>query len=70
MGWIFVATLCTQWAVTHLEVGRASILIIIELITAVTSALWIGGERISGLEILGGLLILIAAVIEAYRAEN
>lgn len=63
--WIVIATLSTQWAVTKLEVGRASILIIMELITAVLSALWIGGERLSSLEMFGGILILIAAVVEA-----
>lgn len=68
--WIFIATLCTQWAVTKLEVGRASILIIMELITAVVSAMWIGGERLNGLEMLGGLLILIAAIVEAWRSED
>lgn len=64
--WILIATLSTQWAVTKLEVGRASILIIMELITAVLSAMWIGGERLSLLEMFGGLLILIAAVVEAW----
>ncbi len=62
--WIFFATFCTQWAVTRMEVGRASILIIMELITAVVSAMWIGGERMNGLEMFGGMLILIAAVVE------
>jgi len=68
--WVFIATISTQWAVTKLEVGRASILIIMELITAVVSAMWIGGERLNGLEMLGGLLILIAAVLEAWRSDE
>ncbi len=68
--WIFCATFFTQWAVTRMEVGRASILIIMELITAVISAMWIGGERMSGLEIFGGLLILIAAVVETKQRTS
>ncbi len=65
--WLLAATIATQWAVTKIEVSRASILIIIELVTAVLSAMWIGGEQLSLLEAFGGLLIVIAAVVEAFR---
>ncbi len=51
-----------------MEAGRASVIIILELVTAVASALWIGGERMSVTEMVGGALILTAAVIEARRA--
>jgi len=44
------------------------VIIILELVTAVASALWIGGERMSVTEMVGGALILTAAVIEARRA--
>jgi drug/metabolite transporter (DMT)-like permease len=40
----------------------------LELVTAVASALWIGGERMSVTEMVGGALILTATVIEAQRA--
>lgn len=66
-GWLLVATLGTQWAVTHMEAGRAAILIILELVVAVVSATLIGGEHMGPLELLGGALILLAAVIEARR---
>lgn len=65
LGWILLATVATQWAVTHLEAGRASILIIMELVTAVLTAMWFGGERMSGMEMLGATLILAAVVLEA-----
>ncbi len=65
--WILLATLCTQWAVTRLEVGQSSILIIMELVTAVVSAMWIGGERASLEEAIGGLLIVTAAYFETRR---
>lgn len=67
LGWILLATVAAQWAITHMEAGRASILIILELVTAVVTAMWIGGERMSGAEWLGAVLILAAAVIEASR---
>ena len=67
--WILIATLSTQWAVTRLEVGRASIIIIMELLTAVVSAMWIGNETLNNWEMTGGLMIIIAAVIEARRGK-
>ncbi|MBI5041092.1 MAG: DMT family transporter [Gammaproteobacteria bacterium] len=70
LGWILCATAATQWAVTHLEAGRASILIIMELVTAVVTAMLFGGERMSATELLGGALILAAAVIEARRGSE
>jgi len=69
LAWLLLATLGTQFGVTHMEAGRASVIIILELVTAVTSALWIGGERMSVTEMVGGALILTAAVIEARRAN-
>ncbi|MBF0255271.1 MAG: DMT family transporter [Gammaproteobacteria bacterium] len=68
--WLLLANIGSQWAVTHLEAGRASIIIIMELVTAVVTATWIGGETMDALELLGGTLILVAASIEALRAET
>jgi len=67
LAWLLAATLGTQFGVTHMEAGRASIIIILELLTAVTTAVLIGGERMSPAEMSGGALILMAAVIEARR---
>lgn len=67
LGWVLLATLGTQWGVTHMEAGRAAILIILELVVAVVSAMLIGGERMSPLEMAGGALILGAAVLEGWR---
>jgi len=67
---LMTATIATQWAITKMEVGRASILIIMELLTAVLSAIWLGDEQLSTLEIFGGFLIIIAAVLETVRSDN
>ena len=67
LGWLLLATLGTQWGVTHMEAGRAAILIILELVVAVVSALLIGGESMSPLEMAGGALILGAALLEGWR---
>jgi drug/metabolite transporter (DMT)-like permease len=69
LGWLSFATLGGQYGVTHLEAGRSSIIIIIELLAAVASAIVVGGERMEGIEIAGGCLIVLAAVIEG-RTEG
>lgn len=70
LGWLLLATLGTQWAVTHMEAGRASVLLITELLAAVVSAVVIGGEVLSVWEMVGGGMILGAAVIEARRGSG
>lgn len=67
--WLLGATIATQWAVTHMEAGRASILLITELLVAVISATLIGGETISEVEIGGGVLIFTSTILEAWRQE-
>jgi drug/metabolite transporter (DMT)-like permease len=67
LGWLLFANLGAQYGVTHLEAGRAAIIILMELLTAVVSASLIGGESMSAVEMLGGGLILAAALLEALR---
>jgi len=70
IGWIMLITFGTQWGVERLEAGRASIIIIMELVAAVLSAAMILGETLQGLELVGGLLILAAALTEVFRPET
>ena len=65
--WLFIATVGTQWGVAHMEAGKSSVLIIMELVAAVASAAIINGARLRPIEWLGGVLIVGAAVIEARR---
>jgi drug/metabolite transporter (DMT)-like permease len=67
--WLLAANLGSQWAVTQMEVGRSSIIIITELITAVVSAALILGKSLTPGEMTGGALILAAALIEALRGN-
>jgi drug/metabolite transporter (DMT)-like permease len=69
IAWLLVATLGTQFGVTHMQAGRASIIIILELVTAVVTATLIGGEHMSPVEMAGGAMILAAALIEARRTS-
>lgn len=70
VAWLLLANLGAQYGVTHLEAGRASIIMIMELVVSVVSATLIGHETMDGWEMLGGGLILIAAVIEALRGGS
>ncbi len=67
--WLLGATVATQWSVTQMEAGRASILLIAELLVAVLSATIIGGESLNSMEMLGGVLILTSTILEAWRQE-
>jgi drug/metabolite transporter (DMT)-like permease len=65
--WLLIATVGTQWGVSHLEAGRSAVLIIMELVAAVASAAVINGTRLRPIEWLGGSLIIAAAFVEARR---
>ncbi len=68
--WLLIANIGSQWAVTHMEAGRSSIIIIMELITAVISAMLIAHETMMPIEMVGGVMILAAAFIEAARTKD
>jgi drug/metabolite transporter (DMT)-like permease len=63
--WIGGAMWTTMYGVTHLEAGRAAVLLVFELVVAVVSAMLLGHERLSGLEWLGAAMIASAALVEA-----
>ena len=63
--WMLLAMWTTMYGVTHLEAGRAAVLLVFELAAAVASATIIGSERLSGLEWFGAALITAAAFLEA-----
>jgi len=65
--WLLVATAGTQWGVAHMEAGRSSVLIIMELVVTVASAALISGAWLRPIEWLGGALIAVAAFAEARR---
>ena len=62
--WMLTAMVVTAWGVSHLEAGRAAILLVFELVAAVVSAMWIAGERLDSLEWIGAAMIVTAALLE------
>lgn len=65
LGWLLVATATWQYGVTHMEAGRAGVVLTAELLVAVVSAALFGGEQLSPREWLGGAFIAAAALLEA-----
>lgn len=64
-GWLLLAMAAWQYGVTHLETGRAGVILITELVVAVLSAALYGEAQLLPPMWLGGLLIAAASVLEA-----
>jgi drug/metabolite transporter (DMT)-like permease len=67
--WILLATVGTLYGVNHLEAGRSSMLIIMELLTAVLSSALVTRELPDPSACFGGALIVACAALEALRRE-
>lgn len=63
--WLLLANVGTQWGVTHLEAGRAAVIIILELVAAVLTSMWFNHEVLTVTEWCGAALIMTAALLEA-----
>jgi len=68
--WLTLITIGTQWAVTRMEAGRSSIIIVMELVAAVVSVALITQADLKAYEIIGGILVICAAILEGSRAEQ
>jgi drug/metabolite transporter (DMT)-like permease len=70
VGWLLVATLGTQFGVTHLEAGRASIIMALELVSAAVSSVLLTPQVLGAKESFGGGLIVLASLVEAGSFEG
>ncbi len=68
--WLTLITFGTQWGVTQMEAGRSSVIIVMELVAAVVSAALLTQANLSMNEIIGGLMVLSAAIMEGSRSEE
>lgn len=67
IAYLSLITFGTQWGVTQLEAGRAALIIVMELVVAVVSVALLTDITLSMREIMGGLIVMTAAVIEGWR---
>jgi len=68
--WISLISFGTQWGVTKIEAGRASIIIVTELVVAVVSSSIILGDVLSAIELIGAAMVLSAAILEGARGTS
>lgn len=68
--WLTLITAGTQWGVTQLDAGRSSIIIVAELVVAVASTAIIMQTQVQLFEIVGGVMVLAAAMLEGSRGEE
>lgn len=68
--WLTLITFGTQWAVTQMEAGRSAIIIVMELVAAVLSVALLTSADLKIYEIIGGLMVLSAAILEGTRSDD
>jgi|TARA_R100000005_G_scaffold83854_1_gene51751 drug/metabolite transporter (DMT)-like permease len=68
--WLTLITTGTQWGVTQMDAGRSAIIIVAELVVAVASTAIIMSADLQWYEVLGGVMVLVAAILEGSRSEQ
>lgn len=68
--WLTLISIGTQWAVTQMEAGRSSIIIVMELVAAVVSIALLTSSELKLYEIIGGLMVISAAILEGSRSDE
>lgn len=65
LGWL-LSMAAVQYGVSHIEAGRAAVLVVFELVAAVLSSAWLGNQAIGTHEWLGAALVMIAALTASW----
>ncbi|MFT7386975.1 MAG: drug/metabolite transporter (DMT)-like permease [Candidatus Endobugula sp.] len=68
--WIMLITVGSQWAVTRIEASRSAIIIVMELVVAIGSVIIITQSQLTTNELIGGIMVFIAALLEGFRVEE
>jgi len=68
--YLTLITIGTQWAVTQMEAGRSAIIIVMELVVAVASVAILTGAELKLHEMIGGIMVISAALLEGSRSED
>ena len=68
--WWGLSMVCLMWATSRLEPARVGILLMAEVLVGVASAAAIAGEGLSPVEVVGGLLVLGAGILEVWPVRR
>jgi drug/metabolite transporter (DMT)-like permease len=68
--WWGLSMVGLMWATVRLEPARVGILLMAEVIVGAASAALLAGEHLAPLEIMGGVLVLSAGVLEVWPTKN
>ena len=68
--WLTLITIGTQWAVTQMEAGRSAIILVMELVVAVASVALLTAAELKMHEMIGGLMVISAALLEGSRSGD
>lgn len=67
--WLMLVTFGSQWAVTRIEAGRSAVILVLELVAAVVSVVVLTQSQLQTHELIGGIMVLVAAILEGARTE-
>jgi len=68
--WLTLISIGTQWAVIRMEAGRSSIILVMELVVAVVSVALLTSAELKLHEMIGGLMVISAALLESSRNDD
>ncbi|MGS2717409.1 DMT family transporter [Eionea flava] len=68
--WIMLITAGSQWAVTRIEASRSAVIIVMELVVSIGSVVIITQVPLEPHELIGGIMVFTAALIEGLRVEE
>jgi len=68
LSFLLLAMFGSQWAVTRMDAGRSSVIMVLELVTAVVSAAALGESVLHAREVTGVVLVLLATLLESWRS--
>ena len=68
--WWALSVGCLMWATPKLDPARVGVLMMIEVIVGAASAALLAGEHLAPLEIAGGVLVVLAGVVEVWPVRE
>jgi drug/metabolite transporter (DMT)-like permease len=68
--WVIPALVLSLWGAGRLSPGRASMLLMVEVLVGIGSASWLAGESLGWAKIVGGALIVSASIIDAWFTDE